>query len=319
MLRITNGDGLTATILPYGARLQSLLVPDRAGTPVDVVLGFETEAEYRADDSYAGAIVGRIAGRVAGGLVMIDGKAIQLSQNEGSGHLHGGFHGLDKQVWDVIDQTQDSITLRTVSPDGAEGYPGKLTIAAVYELTDDNSLRLTLEATTDKTTPVCLTNHTYFNLRGEGRGDIRNHHAMVFAAASSVVDDALRHTGQRRKITSRMTPAGLMATAPSHGEFYFLSGGIETLRHAAKLVSFLSGISLDVFTNQTCLQVYSGKYLACGPGKFGTNYGPYSGVALECQGWSAAERYGGEPSNLLRPGETYRWVTEWRFGVTRDG
>ncbi len=196
---LTNRNGVIAKVMTYGATLTELLVPDKAGTPGNIVLGFDTIEPYLAGVPYFGCTVGRVGNRIAKGAFTLNGKTYKLATNNGPNHLHGGLKGFDKVVWkaEVVPSSGGQAVKFTYrSPDGEEGYPGNLDVAVVYTLTDANELRLDYTATTDKATPVNLTNHSYFNLAGDGAGTILDHLMMIAADEMTPVDDTLIPTGK---------------------------------------------------------------------------------------------------------------------------
>lgn len=315
-------------VLSYGGIVRSLKVPGRQGQSADVVLGFNHLEPYLAAHPYFGAITGRVAGRIPGGSFIVEGKTFELARNSGPNHLHGGERGLDKRIWKA-EQTERtagaSVRLSYHSPDGEEGYPGAVDFAVTYTLTDHNVFIVESEALSDRATPVNLTHHSFFNLAGEGSGDIFAHELMVAARHTVAVDDEMTPLGCLEPVAGRAcdlnTPrrlgnviAGLFL---NHGDLYLLG---EQRSKApvpvARLSDPASGRVLTVSTNESCLQLYTGAYLdGTLIGKSGRPYGRFAGVCLECQGYPGALNAKGFPSILLEPGVTMRRVTEYAFSV----
>jgi aldose 1-epimerase len=275
----------------------SLLVPDRSGRRANVVLGFETPEEYAANPRYLGAIVGRYANRIAKAQFTLDGRTYRLAANNGANHLHGGVTGFDKRVWRAAGGAA-SLELRYSSPDGEEGYPGNLDVRVTYTLTDRSELVVDYFATTDKPTPVSLTQHSYFNLAGEG--DVRDHLLQIDADAITAVDEQLIPTGMIEPVAG--TPfdfRSLMTLGARRGGNYdhnfVLNGGI-------RVVEPKSGRTLDVHTTEPGMQLYTG----------------YTrGLCLETQHFPDSPNQPSFPSTILRPGAEYRSRTVFTFGILR--
>jgi aldose 1-epimerase len=328
---LTNKTGMVAKVITYGALLTELRVPDRQGTLSDVVLGFGDLAKYEAGHPYFGATVGRVGNRIAKGRFTLDGTQYELATNNGPNHLHGGNKGFDKRVWKAQPlQTADgaAVTFTYVSPDGEEGYPGTLTSTLTYTLTDRNELRLDYTATTDKATPVNLTHHSYFNLAGEGSGDILGHELSIRADKYTPVDDTLIPTGQLapvdgtvmefRKPTTIGARIAKVPGAPPGGydhNYVLLSGG-GALASAAVVSEPRSGRVMEVLTTEPGLQFYSGNFLdGTLVGKAGVAYKQHFGFCLETQHFPDSVNRANFPSTILRPGTTYKTTTVYRFSV----
>ena len=275
----------------------SLLVPDRGGRLANVVLGFETPEEYAANPRYLGAIVGRCANRIAKAQFVLDGKTYRLAANKGPNHLHGGITGFDKRVWRAACDTA-SLELRYLSPDGEEGYPGNLDVRVTYTLTDDNALIVEYFATTDKATPVNLTQHSYFNLAGAG--NVTDHLLQIDAEAITAVDQDLIPTGVLEPVAGTpfdfrtLTPIGARRGGNYDHNF--------VLNRGVRVVEPKSGRTLDVQTSEPGMQFYTG----------------YSrGLCLETQHFPDSPNQPSFPSTILRPGTEYRSRTAFTFGILR--
>lgn len=337
---LTNAQGASVRVLTYGGIVTELRVPDRDGRMANVVLGRPSLAAYEAKNPYFGALIGRFANRIANGAFELDGVAYRLPLNQGPNHLHGGARGFDRRLWRAEaarDADGPSLTLRYTSSDGEEGYPGTLDVVAKYVWTEEAVLRVSFEATTDAPTIVSLTNHSYFNLAGEGAGTVCDHVLSVDAEAYTPVDPALIPTGEIAPVAG--TPFDLRAGVPlgeamrtAHPQIeiargidhnYALVGWeasgarrTERLRPAARLADPSSGRTLEIHTVEPGLQVYTGNALdGTMAGTSGRFYRQGDGIALETQNFPDTPNQRGFPDPVLRPGETYRSATEFRFGV----
>ncbi len=323
------GAGITAAIITYGGAVRSLTVPDRTGAPTDVVLGFDTLEDYRVQDKYIGAIVGRCANRIAGGRFSLNGREYPLFVNNGPNHLHGGQVGFDRQVWTVEELRENEAVLRLVSPDGQEGYPGRLEVRVTYTL-EEKSLSIFYEARSDADTVCSLTNHSYFNLSGQGRGDVLDHRIQLCAQYYTPADRQSIPTGQLAPVEG--TPMDLRQPvqigARIGGDFPQLlwAGGYDhnwavdgqpgQLRPAGRAAAPDTGIAMEVETTMPGIQFYTGNFLAgCPAGKGGARYENRSGFALETQFYPDAVHHPGFPSPVLRAGERYAHRTVYRFGL----
>jgi aldose 1-epimerase len=333
--RLDSGKGVVATVLDYGAGLQSLITPDRSGSGADIVLGHDRIAPYLEQPTYLGVTVGRYANRIVDGRFMLDGKAYQLAGNDGGQALHGGVHGFDKHLWMVEDSGADTksawVRLGRVSPDGEEGYPGDLTVAVTYRLTRDNELVIDYEATTTAPTVVNLTNHALFNLSGVASGKSAMHaHLTVYADAFTPVDERLIPVGdprpvagspfdfrKARAIVARLRDASdaQIRIGRGYDHNYCLRGG-RTIKpkQAARLVDPDNGRGLLILTTEPGLQVYSGNFLnGTLMGKGEVLYRQGDGIALEAQTFPDAPNRPDFPSARLDPGQVYRQTTVHRF------
>ena len=330
---LTNAGGMRVKVLAYGGIIQSIEVPDSHGRLGDVVLGFDSLDQYKKESPYFGAIVGRYANRIARGHFTLDGKEYTLAVNNGPNALHGGLRGFDKVVWSVEPfQRGDSVgvTLRYVSPDGEEGYPGTLRVSVRYTLTAANELVVDYEATTDRATPVNLSQHSYFNLSAGRSPDVLGHVLTIDASRYTPVDSKLIPTGVLAPVAGTpfdfRTPTTIGARidaadpqlqiAGGYDHNFVLNGG-PGLAHAARVVEPVSGRTLDVFTDRPGLQFYTGNFLdGTLHGKGGVVYVRRGGFCLETQGFPDSPNHPAFPSTILRPGQTYRTRTVFRFGVT---
>jgi aldose 1-epimerase len=325
---LTNPNGLVARVMTYGATLTELHVPDRQGKLADVVLGFDSLDGYLAGHPYFGTTTGRFANRIARGTFTLDGQEYRLAVNNAPNHLHGGVNGLDKKVWkakEVTGASGPAVQFHYLSPDGEEGYPGNLDITVTYALTNDNALRIDYSATSDKATPVNLTNHSYFNLAGAGKGDILGHELMIAAEAYTPVDDTSIPTGEIRPVRGTvmdfLKPMAIGARIAQVGgnpggydHNYVLSSRAESAGPAARLRDPGSGRVMDLFTTEPGVQLYTGNYLDGSlKGKGGAVYRKNYGVCLETQHYPDSVHRPDFPSTILRPGMVYRQTTLHRF------
>jgi len=332
--------GWKATVTDFGAILTSLLVPGRDGTPVDVVLGFDDVAGYEGKHPYFGATCGRVANRIARGTFDLAGRTHTLATNNGANHLHGGLVGFDKKRWQATPRAGargPAVEFVMVSPDGDEGYPGRLTARATYTLSPDGELWVEMEATSEAATIVNMAHHSYWNLAGQGSGTIRGHELAVAADRYLPVDAGGIPTGEFAAVAGtpfdfrpeRRPAAGLgaaIAALPAAGDN---PGGVDhnfiirdwrpdgALRPAAVLRDPASGRSLEILTDQPGVQVYTGNYLdGSVTGKGGVAYGKQAAICLETQKFPDSIHHAGQegwPSVRLDPGETYRHTMVHRF------
>ena len=326
---LKNEAGLEARVMTYGATLVSLKVPDRGGAFADVNLGFDTLAGYLGTHPYFGVIVGRYANRIAKARFTLDGVEYSLAPNNNGNTLHGGLKGFDKVVWTAEAlQVADGVGLRLtyLSKDGEEGYPGNLAVTVVYMLTNANELEIRYEAATDKKTPVNLTNHAYWNLKGEGNGDILGHVLRLEADRITAVDSAanLIPTGEILPVAG--TPFDF--TSPhaigeriarvegGYDHNFVLKSGGGTLALAARVEEPGSGRVLEIWTDQPAIQLYTGNFLdGTVIGKGGKAYQKHHGLCLETQHFPDSPNHPNFPSTILEPGRTYRTTTVHKFFV----
>ena len=315
---LTNSHGFEVSVTNYGGAVTSLKVPDRDGNFGEIVLGFETLDEYVRCPRYFGALIGRHANRIARGRFTLDGVEYQLPCNNGANHLHGGFKGFDKRVWDVR-ESDKALHLSYFSKDGEEGYPGNVTAFVDYTLLD-NELRIDYRATTDRDTIVNLTNHSYFNLRGAGT--ILDHELTLNADHYTPVSEALIPTGEIKAVAG--TPMDFRRGKAIGSELQNVPGGYDhnfvlnnadgSLRPGARLYEPVTGRVLEIFTTEPGMQFYSGNFLDGSLiGRNGVAYELYTGLCLEPQHFPDAPNHSNFPSTILRPGEEYTHTSLYRF------
>jgi aldose 1-epimerase len=329
-LTIENDRGMRASVLSYGGIVRSVVVPFD-GTPRDVVLGFDTLAEYEADRGYIGPIIGRFANRIAGGRFSIDGVEFRLPTNDGHNHLHGGPNGFHRALWKAnvgSGEFGETIELEHRSPAMDQGYPGALDVRATFELTDDDALIISYAARADAPTHVNLTWHGYFNLAGHDAGDVRDHQLMLGASSFTPVDTTKIPTGEIRAVSgtafdfrhSRALRRGgilddeqLVIAAGYDHNFVIDRGGLGELAFVARVVEPNSGRWLEMQSTEPGVQLYLGQHLSGRP-KGGGQYRAHSGLALETQHYPNTPNQPAFPSTLRRPGERFSSQTVYRFG-----
>jgi aldose 1-epimerase len=313
------GGDLAVSILTYGATIQDLVVRTPHG-PRNVVLGFDSCAEYLAQRMYMGAVAGRYANRIAGGRFTLDGTAYLVTRNEkGVNHLHGGAQGFSRKVWSIERVTEHSVELSLSSPAGDEGYPGMLNATCRYSLEGERCVRITLSATADAPTIVNLATHSYFNLAGEG--DILSHRLQIPAETYLPTDAALIPTGEFagvagtgfdfRKARPVRPPD---APAQRYDNTYVLAPPGGQVRQAARLEC--AGIAMELWSTEPGVQLYDSGSMPAITGRGGATYRPFSGLCLEPQRFPDSPNQPGFTDCALRPGETYRQITEYRFELT---
>ena len=333
---LVNSRGLRVEILSYGGIIRAIWAPDHDGRLANITLGFADLATYlEQNDPYFGCIAGRYANRIAKGLFTIDGQSYQLPTNDGQNHLHGGMRGFDKRVWDageIREEDAAGVRLTRISPDGEEGYPGTLTAAVTYLLDDDDRLRIDYRAETDRPTIVNLTNHTYWNLAGEGTGSVEDHVLWFAASRYTPVDASLTPTGELAPVRTTpfdfTTPTAIGARIrDAHPQLLAGRGydhnmvldrepGDVTSIAAAVLRDPGSGRTLTVWTTEPGIQFYSGGYLdGTHVGSSGRTYRQGDGIALETQHFPDSPNQLGFPATVLRPGEVYTSSTVFAFSV----
>ena len=338
---LRNAHGIEVRAINYGGIIVSLKVPDRNGRVDDVVLGHDSLEQYERASPYFGAIIGRYGNRIARGRFTLEGRTYTLATNNGPNHLHGGVKGFDKVVWDVAPfERPDSVGLvfRYTSPDGEEGYPGTLRATVTYTLTEGNELIFDYHATTDRATPVNLTQHSYFNLAGDGSGDILRHVVTLNADHFTPVDSTLIPTGEIRSVAGTpfdfRTPTPIGARIDQDDEqlrygrgydhnFVLNTGGTggtggegAALTLAARVYEPTTGRVMEIYTTEPGLQFYSGNFLdGTLRGKRGLAYGHRYGFAMETQHFPDTPNKPAFPSTTLRPGEEYRSRTIYKFAA----
>jgi len=332
---LTNPNGMQVAITNYGGRIVSILAPDRNGKMADVVLGFDNLPDYMKYNTYFGALVGRYANRIGGAKFTLDGKVYPLPVNNGPNSLHGGIKGFDKRVWTAkeIPGDEPALELTYLSKDGEEGYPGNLQATVVYTLTKDNGVNIDYSATTDKDTVVNLTNHSYFNLAGEGNGDILKTVLWINSDEITPVDATQIPTGKVMKVDG--TPFDFRKPAPigarinednqqlKNGKGYDINYILDRkgpgLELAARAYDPESGRELEVYTTEPGIQLYSGNFLdGSVHGKGGVAYGPRSAFCLETQHYPDSPNQPGFPTTELKPGQTFHQVTVFKFTTTNQ-
>ncbi len=325
---LTNKSGASVSITNYGGRVVSILVPNKDNKMVDVSLGYDSVKSYRKEgEPFFGALIGRYGNRIGKGKFTLEGKEYQLQLNNGPNTLHGGKDGFFSKVWDAKQDGQ-KLELSYISKDGEAGYPGTLNVKVVYTLTDDNALQIDYTATTDKTTIVNLTNHTYFNLSGEGSGTILDHELMIAADAYTPVDSTLIPTG---KLTPVKGTVFDFTAAKAIGKeiekvdeqlkfgkgydhnFALVKNDGKTA--IARVKSPVSGVIMEVYTTEPGLQFYSGNFMTGvdKDGKGGKSYPHRSAFCLETQHFPDAPNHANFASTVLKPGQTYTTSTTYKF------
>ena len=332
---ITNKSGLTAKVMTRGATLVQLHVPDKDGTSADVLLGFDDVAGYESEDNqYFGCTTGRVCNRIAKGKFSLDGKDYTLAINNEPNHLHGGVaRSLDKLVWDANPYSTDKgagVKFTVTSADGDEGYPGTLNVSVSYFVPNEaNSISISYTATTDKATPVNLTNHAYFNLAGEGSPTVLDHVLRINADKYTPTDDTLIPTGEiaavegtdldfrgRTRIGKRIEAIGkTAATGYDHNYVLNERPADAKMTLAAALIDPKSGRLMRVTTTEPGVQLYSGNFLKGQKGKGGKTYAHRSAVCLETQHYPDSVNQADFPSIILKPGETFESKTMYSFGI----
>jgi len=330
---LTNSQGMEVRAMTYGGIIVSLRVPDKTGKFDDVVLGHDTLDGYLVNPPYFGVIVGRYANRIGNATFSLDGVKYTLAKNDGPNSLHGGVNGFNKQVWEATsfkDATGVGVAFSYLSKDGEEGYPGNLKVKVSYVLTDENQLVIDYEATTDKATPLNLSQHSYFNLAGEGSGDILGHHLMLNADRFTPVDKTLIPTGEIRPVQGTpldfTTPTAIGARINDNYEQLVVGRGYDHnfvinrkedgLILAARVHEPTSGRVLEVFTTEPAVQFYSGNFLdGTITGKHGHVYKQRNGFCLETQHYPDSPNHPDFPSTILRPGATFHSQTVFKFSA----
>ncbi|MBP1848133.1 aldose 1-epimerase [Rhizobium petrolearium] len=326
---LSNDRGLSVEFLDIGGCIKAIASPDRNGQIANVVLGFATEEEYHRDHPYFGALVGRFSGRIARAQFELEGVRYQLSANNGRNHIAGGLRGFDKQLWRVEMLSESAARLSYSSPDGEEGFPGRLDVTVTYSVTADNVLRLDYEAVTDAATVLNLTNHSYFNLGGEGSGSVEGHILTVDASEVIEVDSELIPTGRLLNVVGSpldfCQPFAIGARirsghpltkfAKGYDCSFVLNGGPE-LRHVARAYDPLSGRILDVETTEPSMAFYSGNFLDGSlVGASGRQYRQGDAFTLEPRRLPDSPNQPTFPTTVLRPGEKYQATTIYRFST----
>lgn len=329
---LTNRNGVEAKIMTYGGVVVSLKVPDRSRNLADIVLGYDNLAGYLQDTSYLGSIIGRYANRIAKGRFNLNRVEYKLATNNGENHLHGGVKGFDKVVWNGTASTTPNgvrLKLTYTSRHMEEGYPGNLLVTVFYALTNNNELKIDYSATTDKATVVNLTQHSYFNLAGEGNGDILKHELMINANRFTPVDSTLIPTGELRSVSG--TPLDFLKSivigarinndeeqiklGRGYDHNFVINGRPGLMRRAARAYEPSTGRVMEVWTTEPGMQFYSGNFLDGKPGKGGKPYQIRYGFCLETQHFPDSPNQPKFPSTTLRKGARYQTSTIYKFST----
>jgi len=329
---LKNKNGMQVSITSFGATVVSIMAPDKAGKMADVALGYDDLAGYELNKNYLGVLVGRYGNRIAHGKFSIDGAEYTLAKNNGDNSLHGGIKGFNKAMWEARDISKGgeaAVEMKYVSKDGEEGYPGNLSVTVVYTLTNKNELKIDYSATTDKKTVVNLTNHTYFNLAGQGNGDILKQELMINADTFTPVDSGLIPTGELKKVDGTpfdfRKPTAIGARIDANDEQIKLGGGYDHnfvlnrkgatgLSLAARVSDPASGRTVEVWTTEPGVQFYTGNFLdGSFKGKGGGAYQKRTAFCLETQHFPDSPNHASFPTTLLKPGEKYHTTTVYKF------
>lgn len=335
---LKNDRGIEARIITYGATLQSLIAPDRDGKRAEVTLGYDDVAAYESKPNFFGVTVGRYANRIAGGRFALDGRTYQLTQSDGANSLHGGTKGFDKHNWQILSVSSGKVArvvLGLTSPDGDQGYPGKLEVTVTYSLDETGDLKIAYEAKTDKPTVVNMTNHAIFNLAGDGAPEGTSRHLLTIpAAAYTPVDQTLIPTGELKPVAGtvfdfrkpRLVAEGLrdgrdpqIVIGRGYDHNFVLDKGLTTEPQlAARLEDPVSGRVLEVLTTEPGVQVYTGNFLdGTRTGRNGHVYRMGDGIAMEPQKFPDSPNHPSFPSARVDPGKPYRHVMIYRLSTTR--
>jgi aldose 1-epimerase len=333
LYHLSNKNGMEMTVSNFGARVVELFAPDKNGNFEDVVLGYDNLLEYiNTPGGYYGAPIGRYGNRIADAQFTLDGQRYQLEANNGPNNLHGWPGGYHDRVWEVLEATNQVLAMKYVSPDGEAGFPGELTVYMNYYLTDDNEFKITYEATTDKATIVNLTHHSFFNLNGQGEGNVRNHMLELNADKFTPVNDVLIPLGELKPVEG--TPFDFtdphligeridadneqLKKAGGYDHNWVINreeGNTETIKIASVWVPE-NGRKMEVFTDQPGVQVYTGNFMdGKGAAKAGKVYGKQGAICLETQHFPDSPNQKSFPSVTLRPGETYNHECIYKFSV----
>jgi aldose 1-epimerase len=331
LFSISNSNGIKVDVTNFGGRIVSLFVPDKNGQLGDVVLGYDSLKQYLAGNPYFGAIIGRYGNRIAKGKFSLSDKEYQLALNNGANALHGGPKGFHNVYWLIVPHGKNSVLMTYRSKDGEEGYPGNLDVSVTYTLTDDNELVIDYKAKTEKETIVNLTHHSFFNLAGEGNGDILNHELTINASEFTPVDSSLIPTGELRKVKGTAFDFTLprkigeridqqdeqLKYGKGYDHNFVLQKGSIELSLAAIAVEPASGRRMEVWTTEPGLQFYSGNFLGEEIGKAKKNYPFRSAFCLEAQHFPDSPNHPDFPSVVLKPTQTYSQKTIYKFSVIR--
>ncbi|MBS1918821.1 MAG: galactose mutarotase [Bacteroidetes bacterium] len=324
---LSNASGMQVGIINFGGTVTKLITPDKNGAMGDVVLGFDSLAGYlQKGNPYFGALIGRYANRIANGKFMLNGKQYSLAQNDHGNSLHGGIKGFDKVYWNIEKIPGDSsLKLSYLSKDGEEGYPGNLNIQVIYTLGSDNSLKMEFTATTDKPTPVNLTNHSYFNLSAGKDSTILGHELKLNSDRYTPVNDLLIPTGKISPvkgtamdfIKAKKVGRNIDLVKGGYDQNWILNKNGNNLEEAATVYDDSSGRFMEVFTTEPGLQFYSGNFLdgTLTNTKNGNRYVKHGALCLEAQHYPDSPNEPSFPGTILKPGETYHQITVYKFSI----
>jgi len=328
---LVNSCGMSVDITNYGAKIVSVQTPDRNGNFDDIVLGFDTLAEYQEQEEYFGAICGRFANRIRNGEFTLDGQTYHLAKNCAPNTLHGGINGFHKKIWDIINVNENTLELHYFSKNGEEGFPANLDVSVTYSLTDDNELKIHYQATADQPTVICLCNHSYFALQGAGNGTVRGQMLQINADFYTVLDENTCPTGEIAAVDGTVydfrtqTVIETRIDKPEFARF----GGLDNnwvirknqqgeLALAGFVLDIQTGRKLEVFTTQPGIQIYTGNWLENVRGKNGKIYHKHGAICLEAQGFPASANFSHFPSPVLRPNQKYDEWCIYKFSVEKD-
>jgi len=333
LFTLKNAKGLVAQITNFGGKVVNLWTPDKNGDFADIVIGYETSGEYfNTSEIYYGTLIGRYGNRIAKGQFTLNDSVYSLATNNGANHLHGGITGFNNVVWDAKKLDDQTLELTYLSVDGEEGYPGNLNVKVVYKLTNDNELKVEYWATTDKPTPVNLTQHSFFNLKGAGNGDVNDHIMQIMADAYTPVDSILIPTGEfapvegtpfdfraPTAIGARINDDNIQLKFGNGYDHNWVLNKAETgLNYAAKVIEPASGRTLEVYTNEPGIQFYGGNFMTGeDTGKGGKVFAFRGAFCLETQHFPDSPNKPEFPSTILNPGEKYYSVCVYKFGVEK--
>jgi aldose 1-epimerase len=332
---LKNAAGMEVSIMDLGGTITKWTAPDKDGKFADITLGSNTPEDYLTTTKYLGALIGRFGNRIAKGKFSLDGNDYTLAVNNGPNALHGGLKGFNAVIWKAtpIEGTEPGLKLTYLSKDGEEGYPGNLNVEVVYTLKADNSLTIDYTATTDKNTVVNLTNHAYFNLKGEGQGDILDHEIVINADKFLPTDAGLIPTGELKPVAGTpfdFTSAHLIGErindttdidiklGGGYDHCWVFTDQSNKLKSVAMVTEPVSGRTMEVLTTEPAVQFYTGNFLnGSATGKSGMKYERRYGFCLETQHFPDSPNQAAFPTTVLKPGETYKTTTVYKFGVKK--
>jgi len=314
-----NEEGLEIQLSNFGGIITKILMPDRNGQVEDIVLGFDTLSAYLENPPYFGAMIGRVAGRISGAAFTLDNKVYLLSKNNNGGHLHGGTEGFNKKLWQLVSFSKNKLTLKYISPDGEEGYPGNLEVEVSYSLQNNNELHIEYTAQTDHPTPINLTNHSYFNLRDEG--NVLDQRVEIAADKYLESDENIFPTGKLLSVKNtvfdfrkaKTIGQDIDETAGGYDHVFVLDKKPDDFTFAARASDPQSGRSLEVYTTQPGLVFYTANFLEDCKGKNGEHYQKQAGFCFEAQHFPDSPNRPEFPDIILRPGEIYRELSVYKF------